>query len=132
MTNNTLKAVVALFALHSLLLLLLRLNQGVSAYAAGQLSAKLLFLVIVAIALLRVLKHGWGVSLFLLVGTLVSETRLLIGTLASPAVGGPVTTTWVLFLVVNLPLLAAIALLFKRSSREPFIARFGKGSRAAA
>ena len=120
MPSQSLKLVAALFSLHWILLLLLRLNQGLNAYAIGQLTGKLFFTGLVVYAVLRLVKYGWGVSLFILAGTLLSESRPFLETMHGVAPGESVEGVWLLFLVVNLPTLAALVLLLPDSSRAPF------------
>jgi hypothetical protein len=125
--NKTLKVVVGLVAAHWLLFTLLKLDEGASSYAMGQSIGKLIWVAIIAFALTRVVKYGWGVAVFVMAAMLVGESMTLFRTLESS--GGGVIAPWVLFSIVNVPLLVALLLMLRSESRLPFRERRISGAK---
>jgi len=119
-TSRSLKFAAALIAVHLVLFALLKLDQGGSAYAVGQIVGKLFVLGIAVFALLRVAKYGWGVSLFIVVGSLLSEARGVVATVSAASPSDSISLIWILFSIVNAPLVATVFLLLLESSRAPF------------
>jgi hypothetical protein len=117
---RTLKIAAALVCGHWLLFTLLKIDQGGSAYAIGQGTGKLVMMGIVVYALLRIAKYGWGVSIFIILGSLVAETRGVLATINAAGAGPGTAIPWTLYSVVNAPLVAALCLLLLETSRAPF------------
>jgi len=124
--TKTLKIIAGLVVAHWLLLFLLQRSVGATAYQLGQVTGQLIFVGIVVYALLRVAKYGWGVSLFIMTGTLIRELRLLMTTLHNGEDSAQPTASLLLFLAVNAPLMVAIVLMFRDASRAPFRLKYPK------
>jgi hypothetical protein len=122
-TPRMVKIAAALVACHLALYALVIYSAGPTAYQLGQAFGKLIFTAIVAAALLRTMKYGWGVSVFLIAGMLAAETKAFFRVLEALDPATSAAGSWLLFAVVNLPLVAALLCLLPKASRAPFRAR---------
>ena len=121
MANKTLKVVVSLVVTHWILYTLLKINQSMDAYAMGQSIGKLFWVIIIAFVLIRVVKYGWVISIFVMAITLARESTALIQTLEIAGPSDNLATPWILFSIVNMPLIVALALMLRTDSQKPFI-----------
>lgn len=117
------KIAAALVACHLILYALLIYSADPTAYQLGRATGKLIFTAIVAAALLRTMKYGWGVSVFLIAGMLVADTRAFFRVLETLDPATSAVGSWLLLAIVNVPLLGALLCLLPEASRAPFRAR---------
>jgi hypothetical protein len=118
MAPRTVKLAASCTIAHAVLFSLMKLDQG-GAYAFGEALGKVTWMTIVAVALLRVVKYGWGASMFVICASFVRETSACVNAVnALPEETGGVLG--VLLFLIDLPLLAALGFLLPASSRAPF------------
>lgn len=128
MSSRSLKFVFYSLVAHGVLFLLMKLDQG-GAYGIGSAFGRGIWIGIAIYAVRRLAKHGWGVTLFIVVASLFQEATALSKTLAAmPPGDSGSAVAWVLFTLVNLPLAAAFIFLLPESSRAPFKAKLAQSS----
>lgn len=81
---------------------------------------QILLAAIVAFVVLRVVKHGWAIALFVTAGTLVGESAVFANALEAIPVGDARAFAWGMFALTNIPLAIGLACFVPHSSREPF------------
>ena len=126
MTPRILKIVAGLVGAHWALYALMLMLLSATAYDMGQMVGKLVLVLIVGVALLRVVKYGWGVSLFIICGMLVRETSTVVHVMQAAELGTSLVLPAAFYLIVNGPLWAALALMLRADSRAVFRLRRSK------
>lgn len=120
MLSRSLKLATYALIAHAVLFTLMKLDQG-GAYGMGAATGRVIWMGILVYAIRRLLKHTWPVSLIVIALSLVNEVSAFSKGLAALPPGDPrAAASWILFILVNSPLLAALLLLLPESSRAPF------------
>ena len=81
---------------------------------------QILLAAIVAFIVLRLVKHGWSIGLFVTAGTLAGESAVFANALEAIPVGDARAFAWGMFALANIPLAIGLACFVPASSREPF------------
>lgn len=81
---------------------------------------------IVAFALLRLIKHGWGAALLVTAGTLAGECAVFANALETIPIGDHRAFACGMFASANVWLVIGLGCFFPNSSREPFRQKWRK------